>query len=323
MRKIRILFIFSNKKNKIINPFIKSQGDSLKKNGIDVEYFPIVGTGLRGYYRSIPILKKKLALDRFHIIHAHYGLCGIIALLSKRKEKLVVSFMGDDLIGSVNTYGTYTVASKFLARINKFFAYHIFDFNIVKSRNLFNQISKASMIEIIPNGVDFTIFYPVEKAVARKELKIKEESIIILFASNPMRLEKNFQLAQAAFEYLNLVDSELITVCDLTQSELNLYYNASDMLLLTSYHEGSPNVIKEAMACNCPIVSTDVGDVKELFDGNVGYEICSYEHTDVAKKIKKIFDYTERTKGREKVLHLEINVIANRLISIYNKLLRI
>jgi teichuronic acid biosynthesis glycosyltransferase TuaC len=321
MCKIRVLFVFSNKKEKLINPFIKSQGDSLRINGVDIEYFPLVGRGFKGYYRSISALKKKLASGRYQILHAHYGLIGIIAFLAKRNEKLVVSFMGDDLIGSVNTKGSHTISSKIFARINRFFAYHIFDFNIVKSRNLYNHIPKASHIEIIPNGVDFSVFYPVKKTLARQQLNIKEGCKLLLFASNPSRLEKNFTLAKTAFDTLSLENSELKTVSNLTQDKLNLFYNAADVLLLTSYHEGSPNVIKEAMACNCPIVSTDVGDVKEMMNGINGCEVCSFEYADVAKRIIKVISFGKRTKGRDKVVHIEINTIAMKLIVIYKNLL--
>ena len=101
-----------------------------------------------------------------------------------------------------------------------------------------------------------------------------------------------------------------------------MYLNAADALVLTSLWEGSPNVIKEAMACNLPIVSTDVGDVKEVIGDTEGCYITSYEPSDVAGKIKLALDFGKRTNGREKIKHLEINTIAKRIIDVYNEVLQ-
>ena len=110
---------------------------------------------------------------------------------------------------------------------------------------------------------------------------------------------------------------------------LNLYYNSADLLLLTSFHEGSPNVIKEAMACNCPIVSTDVGDVKRLFGE---YTRCLYIHSfdpiDVAEKIKQASSSAKKhgqTNGRERIIELGLdsNTIAEKIIEVYNEVLKI
>ena len=96
---------------------------------------------------------------------------------------------------------------------------------------------------------------------------------------------------------------------------------------MTSFHEGSPNVIKEAMACNCPIISTNVGDVQEILKGVEGCYICSFNEWEVAKRIENLFEYVEkekRTKGREKIIHLGLNEndVAEKIVGIYKKLLK-
>ena len=98
------------------------------------------------------------------------------------------------------------------------------------------------------------------------------------------------------------------------------YYNAADVLLLTSLSEGSPNIIKEAMACNCPIVSTDVGDVKENIYNTEGCFISSYDPSDIANKIQKASNYGKsRTNGRENITHLNNNIVAKQILNIYNE----
>ena len=102
-----------------------------------------------------------------------------------------------------------------------------------------------------------------------------------------------------------------------------LYLNASDLLLSTSLWEGSPNVIKEAMACNCPIVTTNVGDVKWLLDGVEGCLITTNDPKDVADKIKKALNFKGRTKGRDKLISLGLDSehIAKKIIKVYEEVI--
>jgi teichuronic acid biosynthesis glycosyltransferase TuaC len=90
---------------------------------------------------------------------------------------------------------------------------------------------------------------------------------------------------------------------------------------LTSLHEGSPNIIKEAMACNCPIVSTDVGDVRDVVSGTEGCYVTTYDPEDIAEKLKSALQFNKRTAGREKIQHLDSNIIAHKIISIYKTIL--
>ncbi|MDZ7721981.1 MAG: glycosyltransferase [candidate division KSB1 bacterium] len=104
------------------------------------------------------------------------------------------------------------------------------------------------------------------------------------------------------------------------------YLNAADVLLLTSRWEGSPNIIKEAMACNCPIVATDVGDIREVFGETEGCYLTSFDPQDVADKLKTALTFAEqygRTKGRQRIfaIGLDSTTVARKLISIYEKVL--
>ena len=104
--------------------------------------------------------------------------------------------------------------------------------------------------------------------------------------------------------------------------EVNFLLNACDLLLMTSIREGSPQVIKEAMACNCPIVSTEVGDVKDIIGNTKGCFITSHDPIDVAKKIQLALDFGKRTNAREKIKHLDINIIADKINNIYKEVVR-
>ena len=122
---------------------------------------------------------------------------------------------------------------------------------------------------------------------------------------------------------ISLVDKDinLIELRWYNREKVNLIMNAVDLLLVTSHSETGPLVVKEAMACNCPIVSTDVGDVKSIIGGTEGCYITTYDPEDVAYKIKRALDFGKRTNGREKIKHFDLNIIARKIIRVYEKVL--
>lgn len=312
---MKILFVCSGNSSNKISPIVKAQGDSLLEHKIDLEYFPLIGKGIKGYIKNIFLLRRYLKESKFDLIHAHYGHCGIISHLARTNEKLLVSFMGNDLKGDVNKNNTIKFFSRILVGLNKYFAKYKFDTNIVKSEELKNILPVNTKATILPNGVNLGVF--------KNQLRdISCNKKIVLFASDPGRPEKNFPLAKAAFDKISKENSniELLTVYGKTQNELNVFYNKADCLLLTSIHEGSPNVIKEAMACCLPIVTTDVGDVKYILGETPGTFISSYSADDVALKLKSALEFSKPTKGRERIIEMELDStnVALKLIEIYS-----
>ncbi|MBN1932421.1 MAG: glycosyltransferase family 4 protein [Desulfobacterales bacterium] len=179
---------------------------------------------------------------------------------------------------------------------------------------------------IIPNGVDIDVFKPIDKKEAQKQVGFKSKKNIV-FIGNPSRREKNSRLAFDAFDLLEGSNLELNVVSGVQFKDIPYYYNAADLLLLTSLWEGSPNVIKEAMACNCPVVATDVGDVAWVMGNEPGYYLATFDPEDVAKKVLLALQYSEshgRTNGRQRIikLGLDAETTAKRLISVYQATLQ-
>ena len=322
----RILFLSSGKTNKHPGPIIQAQAESLKEKGIIVEHFTINEKGLKGYLKESLRLRNHLKQNVYNIIHAHYGLTAIVALIARRKEKLVVSFMGDDLVGSRKPDGNNTRISLMLANFNAWLSRWFYDFSIVKSAQMANRL-KTKRYALIPNGVNVQTFQPGDKKQARTKLNIPESGKLIIFVSLPTRAEKNFRLAEQSVPLLNDENTILLPLHGISQSELVDYYNAADVMVLSSYHEGSPNVIKEAMACNCPIVATDVGDVRWVLEDTEGCYIAGFEMEGFAEKLRLALDYAEkegRTKGRERILKLGLDsdTIAQKIVDVYERVLK-
>ena len=145
------------------------------------------------------------------------------------------------------------------------------------------------------------------------------EKKYILFAGSFIEPVKNVALAREAVQLDN--DSELIELRGYSRSEVNLLMNASDVLMMTSFSEGSPQIIKEAMACNCPIVSTDVGDVREVVEETEGCYITTFDASNVAKNLTQAFEFGRDTNGRECLGNLELSRIADKVISVYTSIL--
>jgi teichuronic acid biosynthesis glycosyltransferase TuaC len=324
---MKILFVSSGNTLNGISPLVENQGKSLIEYGHQIDFFTIQGKGLKGYINATFSLCKYLKGKDYDLIHAHYGLSGIIALLENRGFPLVVSFMGDDLLGSNLKNGKFRKSSLVLTKINCFLAAHFYSYSIVKSEQMF-EILKIQNSEIIPNGVNLKQFYPEDKTVCRKELNLPLTEIIIAFVSNPERPEKNYSLAQNAVKCLNKDNIRLIPIFDRNRNEIHKWLNASDVVIVTSYHEGSPNIIKEAMACNCPVVSTDVGDVKFIFGDTAGYFLGTFNPKDFAETINQaiLFSISKgKTEGRRRIIDLNIDTvdIAERITLVYKKALKI
>jgi glycosyltransferase involved in cell wall biosynthesis len=323
---MKILFVASGNSSQGISPIVKNQGESLQKAGLSIGFFAITGKGLKGYLKSISDLRKTLSADNYEIIHAHYGLCGVVALLARKREKLVVSFMGDDLLGENRADGSVKLASKFVVAINKFLSRFFYDFCIVKSEEMLKELH-VNHKALVPNGIDLQKFYYINQYEAAKSIDLEKRNKLALFVSDPSRPEKNYKLASEAINLITDYEVQILTVSGIENSELVFYYNVADVLLMTSFHEGSPNVIKEAMACNCPIVSTRVGDVEWVLGETTGCYLADFDAVDFAKKIESALKYAEdkgRTNGRERIIELGLDSesVAKQIVEIYHQVLR-
>src|SRR3984893_8938017 len=197
------------------------------------------------------------------------------------------------------------------------------DAAIVQSAEMASLLDSSNVF-IIPHEIDFEVFRLADRAEGRGTLGLEPDKKYVLFAANPQNGVKRFPLAKAAAEELIRQDPsiELVVAYKETQDRLALYMNACDALVFTSFMEGSPNIVKQAMACNLPIVSTDVGDVREIIGSTKDCHVCSPSIPEFAARISEILVHRRRTDGREHIRHLESSAVARKVIEVYDHVLR-
>lgn len=309
---MNILFVSSGNSKIGISPIVLNQGESLKRQNIELNYVTINGKGVTGYLKNINKLRKTIHRINPDIIHAHYSLSGMLSVLTFSGRPIITSLMGSDV-----------KSCRGLAIFIRVFNRLFWSACILKSQDMMNSMGIKRAL-VIPNGVDLVKFYITEKQTARKRIGWNVDEKIILFAANTSRREKNFQLAKYSLSLLSS-NYNLRSLEDVSNDEMVFYYNAADFILLTSLWEGSPNVIKEAMACNCPIVCTDVGDARWVMGDTEGCFITDFDPEDVAKKINMAIEFSQtkgRTNGRKRIVELGLDseTVAYKIISVYKSI---
>ena len=381
------IFIVASDKQGHFAPFIEEQMAALEARGIEVLRYGITGKGIIGYLRELPALRRIIRKVRPDLIHAHYGLSGLLANL-QRMVPVVTTYHGSDInVPSILRF------SKIAMRLS---AHNIFvsKRNVVialgdEAMRLLGDKAKGTMDEVkgerlevrgTENGeADIQAFTPytlhstpAEAFTPKNTLlpcgvnipqpwselqtqwvgqltlnqwvhgKLDKEVKYVLFAGAFDNAVKDPELAKSVIAVYNssftnsqspIANSqspitnnqiELIELKGYNRDQVTaLMYNCH-ALLMTSKTEGSPQVVKEAMACGCPIVSVDVGDVAERTSGVEGcYVVPTREPKDIAEALQKALAFNGRTNGRERIIEMGLSneQVAKRLEHIYKNVL--
>lgn len=311
---------FPTPDNPGLGSYVTTQAEALREQGLDVDIFtlPTEGSALRRYLRGALELRRLARSGRYDVLHAHYGYMGVIARM-QRALPLVVTFHGSDLLGGVtDPSGRHSLESRIGVRVGQALSRWV-DAAIVQSGEMARKLGGRDHVNVISHEVDLELFRPVERGDARQQLGLDPERPYLLFAAHPRVHVKRYPLAEAAVQLLGErgVDAELLTVHREPQERLALYMNACDALVFPSFQEGSPNIVKQALACNLPIVSTDVGDVRELLGDAEGCFVCPPDAGAFAEKLEALATRPRRTSGRDRVRHLTKPLVAKRVVQVY------
>lgn len=322
---MKVLFVASgNSETFDVAPFIQSQAQSLEKQGIDIDFFPVLGKGIKGYLKSSKDLREYVKKMNPDIIHSHYTLCGWTSILAATGKPIVHSFMGSDVNGIYDKKGKVKWNSRYLTLLSVLLQPFVSAI-ICKSANLSKLFLFRKSIQTVPNGVDLDTFGLFDKR-NDKVFELANNKQSILFLGDPNNTVKNYPLVYEAVKKLVDLDVELITPYPVPHGKVSLYLQKADVFVLSSLNEGSPNVVKEAMACNCPMVVTDVGDVAWVIGDTHGCYVSSFKVDDFVSNLKKALLFAKehgRTNGRQRILNLGLDseTIAKRIISIYEEVL--
>ena len=307
---MKILIVASYNKNRFA-PFIVEQADALKRQHCEIAWFGLLGKGLMGYLKNLSALKKKIKEFQPDVVHAHYGLSGLLANL-QRRVPVVTTFHGSD------------INDKMALPFSKI-AMRLSEWNIFVSRKTMTIANPHKKYALLPCGIDLTDLQLTERKEAKRQMNLSETEKYILFAGAFDNVVKNAPLAREVVTHVQDDDVELLELKGYSREEVTLLMCAANTFLMTSFTEGSPQVIKEAMACGCPIVSVDVGDVKERVNGVGGCFVSKTRDPKVlAELVQKAMAFTGKTNGRGKLLAdgLDNRQVAEKLMQIYNKVLR-
>lgn len=304
--------------------FVKQQLDGIARAGVTIELL-YVNRGAEGprAYARLPRMVRE-AVDRVQpdVVHVFYGgVMAAIATRAVRDRPVVVTFYGNDLLGTAPGSGLVQSLRGRIGVLASRLAARRADGVIVQSR----VMAKALRTEdeyglwIIPDGVDLDVFAPRDPAQARRERGWSEDRRHVLFPAARTRRRKRYGLAAAAVEQLDETSepTELHELVGVEHGAVADWLNASDAVVLTSTHEGSPNVIKEALACNVPVVSVDVGDVRELIDGIPGCSIVDPDPRAIAQGLRRAFAGGRPDEARLRMAELSYDRIGERLRGVY------
>jgi teichuronic acid biosynthesis glycosyltransferase TuaC len=328
LRILAVTNMYPTSRDPTLGTFVEQQIQGLKQVGLDLEVVLLdrAHKGLTVYLSTGRRVRAAIRGFEPDIVHVMYG--GVMADIvtsTVDSRPTVVSFCGDDLLGELLSGPVRKFISK-CGVLSSHRAARRAHGIVIKSKNLQDVLPSdvsASKIRIIPNGIDFERFKPLDRNSCRNELGWRNDRLNVIFPTNSGDPRKRPELARAAVNAAERLGFtvEMHHLRGVPHDQVPIWLNASDVVLLTSLHEGSPNVIKEALACNVPVVSVDVGDVRERIQGIEGCYLAASETADLASKLALVHAGPRRVAARIKIRDLSIEHVALRLKEFYEEVL--
>ncbi len=303
-------------------PFLVQQVNFLRRAGVEVDVFSFRGAQKPlNYLRAWKRLRRQLDPSRYDLVHAQFGQSALLPW--PRQMPLVVTFHGDDILGEKVYGGRATLGGMLLQRLSQLISLRA-DAVIIVSDQMRDHIPSSVPLHLLPTGVDLDSLPSMSEEAARRQLGLPLNEKLVLFVGNPEDPYKRYELARQAVDILNQkIPARLILGWKMTHRDILVLMHACNAFVMTSFQEGSPTVVKEALACNLPIVSVVVGDVVLRLRGVEGCEVCSDDTPEtIAASLERVLRRGLRTNGRESVKELDEKVLAERLIGIYRSVMK-
>ncbi|WP_254820954.1 glycosyltransferase family 4 protein [Haloglomus halophilum] len=301
---LRVLQLTSSRRS-----FFEKQVEGLEALGIECETVSVPtrdgrerGRGPREYL-AFALRTLGRGLEEFDLVHANYGMLGPLALAQPTRP-VVLTLWGSDLQGPGWLSRTSRLSARFADR------------TVVPWPSMAADLDTDH--DLVPFGVDTDLFRPIPRDAARDHVGWAPDERVVLFPYAPDRPVKNHPLAERVVE--RVPDATLRTVSGVDYEEMPYYMAASDALLVTSDRESGPMVVREAAACNLPVVSRDVGFAADALDGVANCAIAEGE-AGLAAALERVLDADGRSDGRETADELGIDETARHLARVYRSVL--
>ena len=316
MKVLHITNNFPTKQYPVFGIFVKEQIESLTNLGVENEVFFINGRelGRKAYWSSIKKLRKKLKNSDYDILHCHHSFSALILFLTFRfsKFKKIVSYQNPP----------EKEGGLFLFKLVNVF------FNVIIVKNISESVLNNSKVNYLPNGVNTEFFKPQDVEESLRKLKLDSNIKYILFMDSykrrtQKRVDRFDEVINILLKNGNPHNIQPLVLTNTDRSLIPSYMSVSSLHLLTSDFEGSPNSVKECLACNIPVVTCPVGNVHDLIgDVNGCYISKTFEPKELAILVLKCLEKVS-FNGRDKLLSkkLDINSVALNLEMIYKSMI--
>ncbi|MGQ0556513.1 MAG: glycosyltransferase [Nitrospiraceae bacterium] len=307
--------------------FVEQQIKALQRVGLemDVLYVNRREDGMR-VYASLPgLLRRYVGRTKPHIVHVMYG--GIMSRIVRsviRDRPVIVTFHGSDLLGQPfeRPLRRLLAASGVLASRQ---AAQKCDGIVVVAEHLLERLPQnipRSRVQVIPCGIDLELFKPLDRKHCREQLGWDQDTFHVLFQATGDPVKRP-ELASAAIEHLRGqgVKVELHYLRGVEYEQVPVWLNASDTLLVTSHHEGSPTIVKESLACNLPIVSVPVGDIPRMIQGLGRSYLSPPDALELAARLQRVRMHTDEIPEYARALDISADHCAGRLVQFYKQVI--
>ena len=312
MRVLVVTSMYPTPSRPGLGGFVRDQVEALREiDGLDVELFAFEPGGASRFARAAVRLRREHGRNRFDLVHAHYGLTGWVALALGRRAPLIVTFHGTDLSHPV----VGPLSRALLGRI---------DLAAPVSAHLARAGLPGAGIEraaaVLPCGVDLTRFGPRDRREARARLGLAPDGRYLLFPADPARPEKRHDRAA---ELASAAGAELLTYGGLAPERVPDTINAANAVVTTSEREGFGLGPLEALACDVPVLSTDVGIAPVALSGVAGTLCAPYDRDRWLAGVTPHLEAPDpRVQGRRRAAVFERNRMAARVFEAYRDTVR-
>lgn len=326
MRVLVVTSMYPTRERPNYGIFVADQVQALCAAGVAVDVFCINPQQTRlNYALTLPAIIRRLRTTTYQVVHTHHSYSLLLVALARRMAGRDVPLLLTNHEGEVLDAGRRTRTwhpTSFLRHsiALKRFAAGRADFTIFVSQQVAAAIAPDTRHDVIPCGVDLDVFQPLDRGRCRAQLHIPPDAAVLFFPNNPHGKGKRFALVRAAHEILckKFPAARLVTAGGIPHESMPLYYNAADVVVQASFYEASPMIVKEALACEVPIVSTDAGDTRELVDGIPNCFVGGDDPAVLAAAVERGLGQ-RATGGRQRLRERELSLdqVAERVIRVY------